>query len=90
MDLQMARVPDVGFVLYRGTINGSRFFFRARGTGWIFMAYETVGSFPRRSLTRKGTYGTGSSDASNMPADEAECIIRRFAREYAAHLGEMQ
>ena len=83
MDLKAERVLDAGFVLYRGFLNSSRFFFRARGDKWVFMAYETEGPIPRRWMTREGTCGSGPSDACSMEPEEAERLIMQFATEYA-------
>lgn len=78
-----------------GTVNGDRFYFRARGNHWSF----SVGDDPvgvscglAEGFHHEEEYGDGPYDAGWMPVEEAEAFIRRAAQLYVAAkaLGEGQ
>ena len=87
MDLRMTRTCDFAPVQYEGTVNGYPFYFRARWMAWSF----TVATTPEEAvstmgiLNRQDWYGK-NADASGMPYEDAEAIIRQCAQEFLLQL----
>jgi len=74
-----------------GTVRGQQLYFRARYDEWTFAVAlsEEVDpaeiDFPEQGFFRQGQYGRPKkSEASYIPYDEAEAIIRRCSYEYVA------
>ncbi len=82
----MERITDAAPVQYEGMINGRPFYFRARWMGWTFTVANTLDEAisTQGIFFRESTYGK-NADASYMPHEEAEQIIRQYASEYLAH-----
>ncbi len=76
-----------------GTIEGREFYFRARGDEWTFAVAEVDEADPAdiccsdQGFFRQGIYGKAKDyDASYMPYDEAERLIRICAQEFLSFL----
>ena len=74
-----------------GTVMGKRLYFRARWDAWSFAVAESDDVHPAnvqladQGFLREGSFGEPNQyEASWMPCDDAEAIIRRCAREYVA------
>ena len=77
-----------------GTINGKRFYFRARGNRWrLEVSPDAEGdylSWPDKPdpWCYEQDYGDGPFDAGWMSEDEARLMIVKGAAQYAAQAGE--
>lgn len=90
-DIKMECIGYACPVQYEGTINGTPFYFRARGERWRMGIGEhpvEVAFGHREGWTKNLPYGDYKFAAGWMPVEEAEEIIKKCAVEFTAEQGE--
>lgn len=84
--IEMDRTCNAAPVQYEGTVDGTPFYFRARHEHWSFSAGVDPVKISlgwAEGFNREEEWGeTGHHDASYMPYEEAEKIIKRCCEEF--------